>query len=662
MDQNKISPDLYMAVNVSETLREKSLELNVGYDEYFNEWELIIRYTGNVDNIREDLGISIEELIGGYAIVRIPQFLIGRLSEYPQIDYIEKPKSLLLSEMNGVNASCVARVRLPGYELTGRGCLTAILDSGVDIYHPDFQNDDGTTRIERLWDQTVPGNPPAGFRTGSLYTNEEINIAIRSENGNFAEGDLENAVIGGNFDDAGIEVDSRKAVTEGDYGGAGIEGNSRNTVTEGDFDGAGISDDLKHIGIDYGESNDGSKINRRVLRGRDIVPEFDTTGHGTAVLGIMAGNGRASDGRNRGMAPEAGIVAVKLGNTDGRGFPRTTQLMLAVDYVVRYAVSVRKPIAINISFGNNYGAHNGGSILERYLDTVANMYQIAIVAGVGNEGVTARHASGRLENNRLAEIEIIAGEYLRTFNLQIWKNYQDDFDVFIETPFGRTVGPVTDLSEVASFASSGNVITAYYGMPTPYNPRQEVYVSFSAQNEYITPGIWKIYLQSRRLVSGEYDMWLPVAGSTSAEVSFARPDIFNTLTIPSTARSVISAAAYDSRNDSYAPFSGRGRDYESDTAPGYAKPDIAAPGVAINSTRAGGGYGEFSGTSFAAPFVTGAAALLMQYGIVDDNDPYLYGEKLRASLIRGARPLPVQESFPSPLLGWGALCVADSVV
>lgn len=611
MDQSKISPELYMAINVPESVRENSLNLNVGYDELFYEWELIVRYTGSLDNIREELNISIEELLGGYAIVRIPRFRISALSEYPQIDYIEKPKALLLNAMNGVNASCVSRVRLPDYDLTGRGTLVACLDSGVDIYHPDFQNDDNTTRIVRLWDQTVPGNPPAGFRTGSVYTDEEINIVIRQEN-------LRRSVE--------LQNDSEQI-----------------NVTDGD-DTVLVEDE-----------------SRRIISGRDIVPVFDGTGHGTAVLGIMAGNGRASDGRNSGMAPEAEIVAVKLGNPDDRGFPRTTQLMLAVDYSIRYAASVGKPVAINISFGNNYGAHNGDSILERYLDTVANTYRTVIVVGTGNEGVTARHASGFLEAGRDEMVEIFAGEYLRAFNLQIWKYYQDDFEVYIETPTGRRIGPVSEYSEVQMFNVSGNTIAAYYGMPTPYNPEQEIYISFSTDDSYITPGVWKVYIMPKRVVSGNYEMWLPVAGSTTAEVSFIRPDIFNTLSIPSTARYVISVAAYDSGNDTYAAFSGRGVYLEPGDPKSLAKPDLVAPGVAINSTRVGGGYGEFSGTSFAAPFVTGAAALLMQYGIVDGNDPYLYGEKLRASLIRGARPLSVQENFPSALLGWGALCVADSV-
>ena len=56
--------------------------------------------------------------------------------------------------------------------------MVAIIDSGIDYSHPDFRNEDGTTRIVALWDQTIPGNPPEGFRIGSLYTREQINEAL----------------------------------------------------------------------------------------------------------------------------------------------------------------------------------------------------------------------------------------------------------------------------------------------------------------------------------------------------------------------------------------------------------------------------------------------------------------------------------------------------
>lgn len=581
-----------MAIGIQEEEREKSLDLNVGYSRLFDEWELIVRFTGSLEEIKNELNISIEELLGGYAIIRIPQYLIGRLSDYSQIDYIEKPKSLVLEQMEGIGSSCVNRVRLPDYNLTGKGTLVACLDSGVDFYHPDFRNADGTTRIAVMWDQTTPGNPPEGYTTGSVYTTEDINAAI----------------------------EAREA------------GNS-------------------------GQENDQGQPDR----GRDIVPEFDATGHGTAVLGIMAGNGRGSNRGIVGVAPEAEIIVVKLGNPDGRGFPRTTQLMLAIDFAVRYAMGTGKPLAINISFGNNYGAHNGDSILERYMDTVSNLYKMSIVTGTGNDGITARHTAGNLSGGQRETVEIYVADYMNSFNLQIWKHYLDDFDIFIESPANRQIGPLSSYSRVQNYVLPEDMISVYYSEPTPYNPEQEIYISWIPRGDYVTPGIWKIYLQPRRIIAGDYNMWLPVAGSTSSEVSFVRPNIFNTLVVPSTARYVISVAAYDSRNDTYAGFSGRGPNLEQELPQAVGKPDLAAPGVAINTSRSGGGYGEFSGTSFAAPFVTGAAALLMQYGIVDGKDPYLYGEKIRAALIRGARKLPFQESQPSPLVGWGALCVSDSL-
>ncbi len=581
-----------MAIGIQEEEREKSLDLNVGYSRLFDEWELIVRFTGSLEEIKNELNISIEELLGGYAIIRIPQYLIGRLSDYSQIDYIEKPKSLVLEQMEGIGSSCVNRVRLPDYNLTGKGTLVACLDSGVDFYHPDFRNADGTTRIAVMWDQTTPGNPPEGYTTGSVYTTEDINAAIEAKE-------------------------------------AGSSGQ----------------------GNDQGQPD----------RGRDIVPEFDATGHGTAVLGIMAGNGRGSNRGIVGVAPEAEIIVVKLGNPDGRGFPRTTQLMLAIDFAVRYAMGTGKPLAINISFGNNYGAHNGDSILERYMDTVSNLYKMSIVTGTGNDGITARHTAGNLSGGQRENVEIYVADYMNSFNLQIWKHYLDDFDIFIESPANRQIGPLSSYSRVQNYVLPEDMISVYYSEPTPYNPEQEIYISWIPRGDYVTPGIWKIYLQPRRIIAGDYNMWLPVAGSTSSEVSFVRPNIFNTLVVPSTARYVISVAAYDSRNDTYAGFSGRGPNLEQELPQAVGKPDLAAPGVAINTSRSGGGYGVFSGTSFAAPFVTGAAALLMQYGIVDGKDPYLYGEKIRAALIRGARKLPFQESQPSSLVGWGALCVSDSL-
>ena len=131
-----------------------------------------------------------------------------------------------------------------------------------------------------------------------------------------------------------------------------------------------------------------------------------------------------------------------------------------------------------------------------------------------------------------------------------------------------------------------------------------------------------------------------------------------TLTIPSTAIRAITVGAYDSRNDTYADFSGRGFLRSLD----LVKPELAAPGVDVITVVPGGGYSARTGTSFAAPFVTGGAALLMEWGIVKGNDPYLYGEKVKAYLIRGARQLGISaQEYPNRRVGYGALCVRSSL-
>jgi len=116
--------------------------------------------------------------------------------------------------------------------------------------------------------------------------------------------------------------------------------------------------------------------------------------------------------------------------------------------------------------------------------------------------------------------------------------------------------------------------------------------------------------------------------------------------------------AYDARFNQPAAFSGRGFTRETN----QVKPDIVAPGVEITSCAVGGGYEIRTGTSMATPFVTGSAAIMMQWGIVDGNDLYLYGEKIKAYLIRGAkRDIGGFNEWPNPQLGWGTLCVEASL-
>lgn len=399
---------------------------------------------------------------------------------------------------------------------------------------------------------------------------------------------------------------------------------------------------------------------------RRLVPSIDTSGHGTAVAGIAAGNGRESEGLYRGAAYESELIVVRLGIPEQDGFPRTTQVMDGLDFVVKRAEELNRPIAVNLSFGNAYGSHDGNGLFERYIDLMAERGRSVFVIGTGNEGDTAGHVRGIFNKEQMgmenAEhvIELSVAPFETGFGVQLWKSYEDDMEIFLRDPSGRTER-ISSRPGANEIHMGGARILVYYGEPGPFNQAQEIYFEFlpesSGGNSYVESGIWEFLLRPSVIMDGQYDFWLPSADARNRSTRFLRPTPETTLTIPSTAMRPISVGAYDDSTMTYAPFSGRGdtRLY------GIQKPDLAAPGVGIVTASRDGGYAPVTGTSFAAPFVTGAAALLMEWGIIKENDPYLYGDKVKAYLRKGARPLPGEIDIPNPRVGYGALCVAESL-
>lgn len=388
-----------------------------------------------------------------------------------------------------------------------------------------------------------------------------------------------------------------------------------------------------------------------------ICPSVDRSGHGTHVAGIAAGNGRASDGLYRGVAYESSLLIIKLGSPEPRGFPNTTELMSAIDFSVRFAISHAMPLSINLSFGNTYGSHSGTSLLETYLDYVSNLGQICICTGSGNEGNNGGHAAGVLTSGTSSQVEFAVGSYEPSLSIQIWKNYWDDIRFKLAPPSGTITFDIPPVPGSLRYDLGSTQILVYYGSPSPYSPFQEIAIDLLPTENYIEKGVWKFTITAGTVTDGIYDMWMPAAAVRGTATQFLTPTADTTLTIPSTAGNVITVGAYDSNNNAIAPFSGRGYTWNLN----QVKPDFVAPGVDIISTAAGGGYESRSGTSMATPFAAGSCAILMQWGILKGNDPYLYGEKMKAYLIRGARKLPFSDVYPNPRSGYGALCVADSI-
>ena len=575
----KLENLLNLALDADQGERERSEELDVGYDKEENVWELIVKYSGTLEAVRQTAR-SVTELLNGYAVIVIEEARIGQLAQLPEVEFIEKPKKLYFQTDVGRQVSCIDIVQDMPLSLRGKGTLIGIVDSGIDYENAEFRNEDGTTRIVSLWDQSVNGRPPAGYLAGTEYTREQIDAALATED--------------------------------------------------------------------------------KEVR-RQMVKTSDVSGHGTAVAGIAAGNGRGSEGRRfRGAAPEAELIIVKMGAPREGGFPRTTELMRGVDYIVRKAVELRRPVAINISFGNTYGSHDGTSLVERFLNDIADMWKNVICIGSGNEGASAGHVSGKVRRQISETVELAVQQREPALSIQIWKSYVDEMGVSVISPSGRQAGPFYEFLGAQRYILGDTELLIYYGEPKPYSVKQEIYLSLLPGKQYIESGVWKIVLTPGRIVDGEYQMWLPTQTSLNMGTAFLQPNSMSTLTIPSTASLAVTVAAYDARTFSYADFSGRGPAgmYEGENV---LKPDIAAPGVRVTAPVPGGGYQSFSGTSFAAPFVTGSAALLMEWGIVRGNDPYLYGEKVKAYLRKGAKQLAGYERWPNALLGYGALCVRDSL-
>lgn len=595
MDSQKNENLLNLALNTPAIQREQSLELNVGYDSEEKTWEVIVKYHGSLQELAERR-IVVEELIAGYAILTVPESEMSVLAMTEQIEYVEKPKRLFFTDLDGNTASCFAPGSMLSRQLTGRGVLVAVIDSGIMYWNEDFRKSDGTTRIRYLWDQVL----------GQEYDETQINAAL-------ATGSRQQAL--------------------------------------------------------------------------ELVPSIDTTGHGTAVAGIAAGNGGAGGLANAGVARESDLLVVRLGTPRTESFPRTTELMRALTYTVNKSIELQMPVAINLSFGNTYGVHNGTSLLERFLDNISEIGRNVICVGSGNEGASGGHVGGsvavtgrgestltnivdRIDNavtDNVTRIELIIGNYETGINVQLWKEYTDRYLVTMVSPSGEAFTVDTDRPGKQIYQLDQTRILLYNGDPAPYLTSQEIYFDLLPEegNRYVGAGVWTFLLQPVRTITGNYTFYLPSGTVRSASTRFVRttPDV--TLTIPSTASKVVTVGAYDPVYDAYADFSGRGYLYQeqvnSRTSDSFVKPDLVAPGINILAPDREGGYTPVTGTSFATPFVTGAAALLMQWGIVDGNDPYLYGEKVKAYLRRGAKPIRGENSYPNARVGYGALCVADSL-
>jgi len=574
----KIDITLDLVLKLPEERKQRSGYLKTGFETLTDTWEVIVKYTGkNIKKIAKELDAEVEILSERFAILTIEEEKIYLLSQYNEIEYIEKPRRLI----NSINTVRKYNLdKLQKYyvdDLYGEGVIIGIIDSGIDYSNPDFINEDGSTRIISIWDQSVvEGQPPKGFKKGTEWTRKEIDGALKN-----------------------LEEDKHSSV-------------------------------IHHV---------------------------DALGHGTCIAEIAAGNGRSSERGYSGLAPKSELIVVKLGSRGGEGFSRTTEFMRAMRYLVDKAKKLNKPIVINGSYGTNEGAHDGNSLFESFIDEIIDEWKITMVVAAGNEGSTGHHFGGKIEKNEEMEIKIEVGKEERVITLEIWKSYYDILHFELISPYGYTTGKMKGDEDLYKIDLDELECYICFNDPNQYDKSQQGYILILPKNDTIEEGIWELKIYGENVVDGSLDIWLPMTEIVHEETRFLKADANGTVKIPGTASKVITVGSYDPLTNTVSKFSGKGEVKKKQSI----KPELVAPYKNIITPIDKIENIDLVGTGISAAYVTGAAALLMEWGIIKGNDPEMYGDKVKVYLTKGAMRKNRNIKFPNNVWGFGSLWIENSL-
>jgi subtilisin family serine protease len=368
----------------------------------------------------------------------------------------------------------------------------------------------------------------------------------------------------------------------------------------------------------------------------------DTEWHGTHVAGIAAGNGFLSGGRFIGMAPGASLLVAKTTFT-------TVDIQTSVTNLLNFAGTT--PAAINLSLGVTTGPHDGTSLFEEAINSLATngvapgQKQI-ITAAAGNERMDGEHILVALPPFGSRNIPLsleTGGSYI-----DAWADEADRYTV------RATLGSETAVaaSGTSAFSSAGR-ISISNRTDTPPNGATHITVFFTASS---TSSATVFLERTRNGGNGKMDAYID-----KQDGSFTTATEGGTITEPANAQNVIAVGSFDTKTTGGSPDPTQGISSFSSLGPtrdGRDKPDLAAPGAVLYSAKSLDsylgphptpstvpGYDNYvilEGTSMSAPHVAGIASLIWQ------SNPLLTSAQMRERLRRTATPVP-----PSPNPTWG---------
>lgn len=421
------------------------------------------------------------------------------------------------------------------------------------------------------------------------------------------------------------------------------------------------SNDFVYTGDTYTNEEINSAINAS-KKGEDpylIVPQKDDIYHGSKMAAIIGGRGNTVG--VGGVASDCDFVVVKL--LESLSYKKTleqngirnvpvyndVEVLTAIKYLSEYALKVKRPMVIYIGVGSTSGNHAGGNILSNYITGVAEKKGIVVVSGVGNEGSAEGHASGVIKSvGEVSTVELFIPKITKELKFEIWVRRPNIMSVNIITPYGESSGfvyPKVDRSVILKFVLTDTSLELTYNIPEAYTGDELILLKFRDMK----PGIWKIEIKGDYIIKGRYDMWLPPKEIILEGTRFLSSDPLTTLTIPSTAKNVITVAYYDEEKDSLVSASGNG--YNTN---GLINPDIITAGINVLTTSKDGKSSRVSGSSVATAVVSGCCCLMLQWGIVDGNDITMYSTKIRSYLLYGADRTRI-DKYPNKFTGYGKL-------
>ena len=391
-----------------------------------------------------------------------------------------------------------------------------------------------------------------------------------------------------------------------------------------------------------------------------IVPTRDENGHGTFLASIAAGNRDERAGFS-GAAPQASIAMVKLKPAkqylrdfyliqDGADAYQENDIMMGVSYLYFLARKYSMPLVVCIPLGTNIGSHMGMSRLGQYLNQVSLSNGSAVITAAGNE-TGARHHFRAVMDADTDEVtaELRVGEREAGFSMELWAENMGAYTVGFISPTGevaREISVPLRGENTVSFLLEQTQITVYTQIADVSAGSQFIFMRF----ENPMSGIWRILIRNSLDIRETFHIWLPVRGFITDETYFLRPDPDTIITDPGNARYPITVTAYDHTKNSIYIHASRGYSLS-----GRIKPDLAAPGVNIlGASVSGRRLTRMSGTSVSAAHLAGAAAILLNWGVLNANYPYLNTPVLKSIFVRGAQRNPAL-TYPNREFGYGTL-------